>query len=476
MNRSSRNGLWALSVTSLAVLGSLLGTPVYAQQDSDCERLNAVLQSAGDELLLEFEDAQEVVEADRGVGCRIMLGRIASRERVTNQSSETQASEVETTSEEVESTSTTVNVAEEATIEGEVEVRLPDPEVMIEQGEADVSVTTSPPEVTVNQGQPVIEVRQAQPVITVRMSQPTITVEQPAPEIIITMPEPGVDVNTTPPQVSVSIPEPLVTVRQPAPSLNVDLDAETSTTAQESTPAANELDRMDEGGVMTVRATGQAVDESNANVRLLESEEQAVVNYQGAEPQVHYIAAEPEVSLETEGELTVDVIQSGEPKVVIRQARADAEGGNQQQQSATQRQAAMQSQESMQRTADNPWDPAEAFAQDESRQLTGETQSITVADVEGMEVVNTRDEVLGNIDRIVTNGNERYVIISHGGWFFGLNDKEVAYPVEELYMTGDKILLSGLTEEQIEALPEYDYTNERTVAGDETLEVTVVGQ
>jgi hypothetical protein len=93
-----------------------------------------------------------------------------------------------------------------------------------------------------------------------------------------------------------------------------------------------------------------------------------------------------------------------------------------------------------------------------------------------MEVVNTRDEVLGNIDRIVTNGNERYVIISHGGWFFGLNDKEVAYPVEELYMTGDKILLSGLTEEQIEALPEYDYTNERTVAGDETLEVTVVGQ
>jgi len=426
--------------------GLLLGSPVFAQDD-DCVRLDAMVRSAGDTLREEFKDVRSVVAANKQVDCRITLGRIASRGGLADDS------------EDVQSLNTTVQVEQQATIEGQVDVTLPDPEVSIEQGQADVSVTTQAPTVTVAQGQPTIQVRQAQPIITVRMTQPTITVEQPAPEIVVTMPDPSVDVANAQPQVSVNIPEPRVTVRQGEPQLNVDLTTEAAAVDRSS---LGSFERMDDAGIMTVTASGSAINESNANITYVEPESSANISYEGVEPNVEYVAAEPEVIMETDGEPTIDVVQSGDPKIVIKQALDEQAGSTQGVMAAA-------------RSADNPWNPTEAFAPDNNRKLEGGASTMSIAEIEGMDVVNARDEELGVVDRVVNNGNDTYVVIEHGGWFFGLNDKEVAFPVADLVINGNQILLRGLSEEQIEAMPDYDYDNEVTLASDDTLELTVIG-
>ena len=438
--------------------GMLLGTPAYAQE-ADCVRLDTMITEAGDAIAEEFKDARTVVTANKAVDCRTTLGRIAARGGLVGDDQGSQ-------SQEVQSLETTVDVEQQATIEGQVNVTLPDPEVSIEQGEAEVSITREAPAVTVSQGQPSIDIRQAQPIITVSMAQPTITVEQPAPEITITMPDPTVDVDNAQPQVSVRIPEPRVTVRQGEPSLNVDLSTDTSGDPDAvSTNAASgdSFERMDDAGIMTVTTKGTAIDEGSANITFIEPEASAEISYEGVEPVVNYVAAEPQVIMESSGEPTIDVVQSGEPKIMIKQ-------------SADEQSASAQGIASAERSAENPVDPAEAFAPDASRVLEGTPDTMSIGDIEGMDVVNARDEELGVVDRVVKNGNDTYVIIGHGGWFFGLNDKEVAFPVDDVVISNDQLLLKGLSEEQISAMPDYDYDSEVALTGDESVELTVIAQ
>ena len=88
-----------------------------------------------------------------------------------------------------------------------------------------------------------------------------------------------------------------------------------------------------------------------------------------------------------------------------------------------------------------------------------------------MAVVNARGEELGEVERVVRNGNDTYMIVEHGGWFFGLNDKEIALPIADVTMGEENVVLRGLTEEQIESMPGYDYGNEVALEGSD--EVTV---
>ena len=461
-------------LTVLCSAGVLFGAPAYAQEQ-ECVQLNELIKEAKKTQSEDFDDLQAFVTAGKAHDCQVILDRIAAKaeskanvessvsaqSNVENESSQSAESNVEV--EETESLDTTVEVEQQATIEGQVNVTLPDPEVSIEQGEAEVSVKSVAPDVTVSQGQPTIEVRQAQPIITVRMAQPSISVEQPAPEITITMPDPTVDVANAQPQVSVVIPEPRVTVRQGEPSLEVDLTTDTSDTAANIASSTTSLERMDNEGVMTITATGTAIDESTAMISYAESETAANISYEGVEPVVNYVAAEPQVIMESAGEPAIDVVQSGDPKIMIKQSadeqmeKAQAVAGNQP-------------------SADKPLNPSEAFAPDASRQIQGEASTLNIADLEGMDVVNARDEELGTVDRVVKNGNDTYVIIAHGGWFFGLNDKEVAFPVNAVAVSEDQLLLKGLSEEQIQAMPDYDYDSEVALTNDDSVELTVIAQ
>ena len=467
----------AIPLSVLCGAGMLLGSPAYAQVE-ECSQLDEIITEASKTQSENFDDLRAVVTADKAEDCRVILDRIAARsaessaETETSQTVQSNASdESEVKVEESQSLDQTVQVEQQATIEGQVNVTLPDPDVSIDQGQAEVSVQTEAPDVTVSQGQPTIEVRQAQPIITVKMAQPTISVEQPAPEIIITMPDPTVDVANAQPQVSVVIPEPRVTVTQGQPTLDVDLNADTSEAAADNATSSGTLERMDDGGIMTVTASGSAVDESSATINYIEPQTAANVSYEGVEPVVSYVAAEPQVVMESEGEPIIDVVQSGDPKIMINQSveekSSDAQG--------------IVSGEAGDATASataesKSMNPSEAFAPDASREMAGEASPVNISDIEGMDVVNARDEDLGTVGRVVKNGNDTYVIIEHGGWFFGLNDKEVAFPVDDVVISDDQLLLRGLSEEQIAAMPDYDYESEVELASEEQVEMTVIAQ
>jgi len=449
-----------VAAATLPVAGGVL-----AQDDLGCERLLTLVDEAGDNLREEFGDARAVGEAGNMEECAVYVTRVTETGGLTTDANtEVQASTQEESTE-------TVQVEQEATIEGEVEVTLPDPRVEVEQDPADVSVRTLPPEVNVSQGQPKITVRQAQPIITVQMTQPTITVEQPAPEIIVTMPEPGVDVATARPTVEVNIPEPRVTVTQGQPQLAVDLQTDVGDEADVMTDSSTLIERSDEGGSMVVRASGLSSGEVEPNIQYVENEEPPTINFSGVEPQVEYVAAEPDVRIESGGEPTIEMVEGGEPKIMIQSAdQAAAEG--EEPAASGQAVAALDAENGAQPPPEGQRDPREAFAAaEEGESLSGDSGVMTVEELAGMDVRNARGEELGEVNRIVRNGNDTYMVIEHGGWFLGLNDKEVALPITDVTVRENEVVLRGLTEEQIEAMPDYDYANEIALEGND--EVTL---
>ena len=450
------------TLAAALVAASLPATGALAQESASCARLLTMLDEAGAEVREEFRDARTVAEADDPNECSVYVARVVSvgGMRVTDEAESADAAATVT-----EETTETVEIEREATIEGEVEVTMPDPEVTVEQDPAEVAVRTPPPEVSVSQGQPTIVIRQAQPIIRVQMAQPTISVEQPAPEIVVTMPEPGVDIATAQPIVEVNVPEPRVTVRQGDPRLSVNLDTNVGEAAE--TESSTRIERSDEDGVMVVRADGLSGGSVEPSIRYVESEEAPRVAIEGAEPQVDYVAAEPEIVFESAGEPTIELVEGGEPKIMIRQAGDDEEAALEGGDADT---AAVAALDTSERAApDGQRDPREAFAAGDDASLdTADPQVITVDELDGMDVVNARGEELGEVERVVRNGNDTYVVVEHGGWFFGLNDKEVAFPAADMTVRDEQVVLRGLTEEQIEAMPSYDYANEVLLeSGDE---------
>lgn len=460
----------AFPLSVVAALVAATSPAALAQQEEDCTRLQSMIEEVEGELREEFSDARSVADSGNAEECNAYVARIESTGGLTAEQAQDAAANDSTQGGSAETTET-VQVESEATIEGEVEVTLPDPQVQVEQDPADISVRTPPPEVSVSQGQPKITVRQAQPIIRVTMAQPTISVEQPAPEITITMPEPGVDVATAQPEVEVNIPEPRVTVTQGEPQLAVNLDAEVDDDTASGSNTT--IERSDEEGVMTVRADGLSGEAAEPNINFTESEDGPRVSYEGAEPEVEYVSAEPDVQVESDGEPNIELVQSGEPKIMIRQPGED-EGQQGQQQAALNAEGGGGAENEGQNASaeSGKRDPSEAFAAADVEGIEGASNSVVkVEELDGMNVVNARDEELGEVGRIVRNGNETYMIVEHGGWFLGLNAKEIALPIADVTLREDNVVLRGLTEEQIASMPEYDYAEEVPLEADD--EVTV---
>ena len=455
-----------LGFAAAAILAAFPASNALAQQSASCVQLLSLVEDGGDSPLRpEFSDARLVAEADDEAACTPYVTRVvdvggivlvadaqaddASRDQVTE----------------------TIEVEQQATIQGEVEVTMPDPEVRVEQDPAEISVRGASSEVSISRGQPVIEIRQAQPIITVRMTQPTISVEQPAPEITITMPRPGVDVATAQPIVEVDIPEPRVTVTQGQPSLDVDLQADVGDAAAVDNGTVTE--RSEEDGTMVVRANGLSDEAVEPRVQYFPSESEPTVNITDAEPTVAYVAAEPQVNVESDGEPQVELVEAGEPVVRIVDGE-DGDGSDvAEDEVASAEEAApvaalASSEEAVEETETARRDPAEAFAADADAEARGALSTMTVGDLEGMAVSNARGEQLGEVARVVSNDGSTYLIIEHGGWFFGLNDKEFALPVGDVAFQDDRIVLQVLTQEQVDAMPDYDFANEVALGeGDE---------
>ncbi|NYT81478.1 PRC-barrel domain-containing protein [Alcaligenaceae bacterium] len=75
----------------------------------------------------------------------------------------------------------------------------------------------------------------------------------------------------------------------------------------------------------------------------------------------------------------------------------------------------------------------------------------------GKTVVNENDEKIGEINDVVlaSDGKAIYFIIGAGG-FLGMGERDVAIPFNEIKHTGDKLVLSGYTKDQLKALPKVE--------------------
>jgi hypothetical protein len=297
--------------------------------------------------------------------------------------------------------------------------------------------------VSVRQSQPEIIVRQQQPTIPVQMPRPTITIDQPQPEIIVRMSKPEVDVTTPQPEVSVNQAQPEVSVEQGQPQIaveepTVDVEAggEANITVEPGQPVVTQ-----EGG----------------------SFEGATVNVEQSQPIVSYEQAEPKVEFEDAGEPQIQYTQSGEPNIQVEpmeDGAAPAEGS-----------AAVAEGDAAAGQASQPQgeDQFASLRAGEEVMEAGQPTTVAVSEIIGRNVVNSADEDLGEVERLVQVNQRLYAVLAEGG-FLGLGEREVALPLDAISMREDEFILRGMTEDDIEALPEFDMSTAQDYAADEQIE------
>lgn len=320
---------------------------------------------------------------------------------------------------------------------GRIVVTQPDPSVTVQQDAPEVAVSQPEPDVTVRQGQPEIIVRQAEPTVRVQIPQPVITIDQPQPEIIVRMPEPEVGVTTPEPQVQISQNEPNIAVEQAEPQVQVQLpDPDV------------DVDGQTEADV--------TVDQGQAIVRQEATEGTANVDIQQQQPSVAYESAEPNVVFEDSPDPRVEYTESGEPN--IRYEDAD------QQAMAEDMPSANQSAEA---------DPMISLRQGQTPMQAGAPEPHPVSDIAGMPVLGSDGAELGDVDRLVTDGERNYAVLTEGG-FLGLGEREVALPLDALVVSEDRLVVNGMTEEDIDALPDFDMAAVEPIGDD--FDVTISTQ
>ena len=456
-----------------------LGLAQASAQDVDyvdeCVDLFAFVEDAPDMDLDSEPDIVAVIERNDPRACQLRLNRLeraartttsrdtqparaATQDRQVTQTQEGEA-DVTTATREVQER---VQLEEVVTVQGDVDVVAPVPNVQVRPEPATVEVRGEAPRVTVRQGQPEIVVREQPAQITVGM--PTITIEQPAPEIVITMPAPGVDVAMAEPQVEVRQAPPRVSVAVPEPRVDLNLRAVAGETNEEvRTRVTRERGAArEEQGLRLIERGDQGAD---ANVYVAEVEPQvqvtgmdgeAQVDVQDAEPNVRFEGAEPEVTVTGEPEIRFE--RTGEPQVRIE--RAGAEGEDQAQRFAD-------------TTGEDRAEPGETRRERRARRAaaaSGATAAMTVGDVTGRTVYGTNGEEVGDIERVIRMDGQVYAVVEHGG-FLGLGDTDIPVPVGDLRMDGDRLVASNLTSDRAEQMQANDIDRGEDLDDEEALDI-----
>ena len=264
-----------------------------------------------------------------------------------------------------------------------------------------VKVEQAPPQVTVQQSEPQVTVRQPQPEITVHQPAPTVTVDIPQPEITIKMPPPDVQVSQAQPQVSVNQAKPQVQVVQPAaPQVQVQA-------AQPNVQVQRSAD-------------------SQPNVTVQPTDGKPTIKYDREEPKV--------VVNQAKGDPNINVQQSGGANAT------DAATG-----AAQSRVAANQAPAAVVPPVGVPAVVAPRAA------TTG--GGVTVAQLNALNLYNAQGNELGDVEHVIRGQDGKTsIVIGHGG-FLGLGEKQVAIPLEQVAMRGDRLVIQGVTDEQIKAMP-----------------------
>ncbi|MCQ0970181.1 PRC-barrel domain-containing protein [Paracoccus sp. TK19116] len=356
-------------------------------------------------------------------------------------------SESQTLSEEVD-------LSEQVEIEGDARVTVPDPNVDVEVPAPNVRVTKEQPQVDITQEPAQIELRQAQPQIEVEIPEIVVRVDIPAPELFVLQADPDVRVSHSDPQIEVSQGEPVVSVRQAEPQLNVDIDLQDDAdpTGDRQTTADNR--EQSPGDAQSVEGDVATAD-AEPQIEIVEAEGQPQLRYQAGEPSLSYEGAEPRISVRMAEQPTVEVSNSGEPVITVetpeereqrRQSRADQQPSEGAQQQAS---------------ADRDGAGAAQGTQGEA---------ISVRDLMTMDVVTSGGEELGEPDAFIELDGQTYLVAADGG-FLGIGEKQVPVPLARVSLRDDQLVLSQMTEEEINAADNFEYDSDLEISQDQTVSI-----
>lgn len=347
-------------------------------------------------------------------------------------------------------------------------VTQPDPNVQVEQAAPQIAVTQSQPEVSVDQGRPQIAVRQASPNVTVQMPRPTITIDQPQPQIIVRMPDPQVAVNQARPQIE---------VRQAQPSVDVSLaEPQVSVRAGEG---ANEQTSADVD-----------IAQQEPNIEFMDGEGEPQIDVQRQQPQVTYQAAEPNVRVESGGDPLVRFNRTGEPQIIFQDADGRTADAGQtvgqfddrnmvDEEEMTGSVGSDAAQLGQQNTGMDREQVASAGERDvlsligangEPR-LDLERSPYQVRQLIGQRLFNADEDDLGVVDAVVEADGLRYVVLSEDS-VLATGGQGVVLPVANVMLSADdRLVLIGLTDQELRQLAQYDGENARYVGNNQTIEI-----
>lgn len=482
-------------------------------RERPCIQLSGMIDEVGEENLREeFLDAPLFVERQDIEGCVVVLEEVLTVGTIGVVEAGAAAVATETeTFRETEQLTETVTIEQQAIVQGEVLVRQQVPTIDIEQTGAAVEVTERPVGVTIDEQPADIMVRQRPANVRVAIARPTVTIEQPAPEIIITMPAPGVAIDQVEPDVNVVMTDPTVTVTQPDPEVSVNVEAELvagdelAVLERDGTmpEVATRVERLDATGAVAQREAEVAIVKAKPTVRFVATQTEPEYTFNRINPRVTYEPAEPNIEVMFNEEPRVEIRQVGEPRVQIR--RAGEVGGAvveeddealllQQEENEVEAlgtQAAMAVGEGVETVGEGVEAVGTGIAAGVERTATrlsledtnrflaaeegyeigeAERMSMMAGDLRDADVYTMRGEEVGEVEQIAAAGGQLYAIISHGG-FLGIGENEVAIPLERLAMRGDEVILLGLTEEQLEQMPNYDFDADQEYSATEPVEI-----
>lgn len=326
--------------------------------------------------------------------------------------------------------------AEPGMVEGQIVVEQQAPGVFIQQGETRVFVTQAQPEVTVQQNPPRIIVRQPPPVVRIEIPEPRVTIDMPEPEVIVDLPDPNVAFNLADPEIRVEQTPPQVEVVQAPPTVDVNVP---------ETPAGAAA------GDVNAAAAAQINTEENAPIIEMGVRPEAAITIERGEPVVTFEPADPRVEFTPPGDPNVQVNRIGELTVNMG-AEGDA-------------------------MTPTPVTPAPApdggvamAPADPAGEPTGAPTQVTVEDLLGLEIVNENDEVLGDVEQIAVYNGETYVILGRGG-LLGIGEQELAVRIADVTYDGERLIITGVTPEQLDEMGETDLEPFTMLEPDQTAEV-----
>ncbi len=304
-----------------------------------------------------------------------------------------------------------------------------------------LTIRQGKPEVTVRDSQAHVSVRQAQPQITIRQAAPTITIDQPKPKVVVRMPKPDVNVDDSKPQVSVNVPKPKVNVEGSGGQ-----QAQVDVVGRNNRQDRVDISKAQQQPKVTFEHTGQP----------------KIVYHRAGQPEIRY----EQVKQNGQRQAAQHAAQNNTTRNENEQALSSNAGETADNAKPNGEHAQPSNRDWVKRATAMANDRGKTSDQKASGQnattgsaAAGETAAtqVKVDRLTNMSVYNERGQNLGDVDQVIADksGHKTYVVLAHGG-FLGLFEDEVALPTGRLTLRNDRLVVSGMTEKDVENMQDWD--------------------